>query len=61
MPAIYTHVCFGEEVLKILPDPLVALAEKHKEIRNATRRLCRVSRSSFPIRASFSYFKMFKE
>lgn len=31
MPAIYTHVCFGEEVLKVLPAPLVALAEKHKE------------------------------
>ena len=31
MPAIYTHVRFGEEVLKVLPTPLAALAEKHKE------------------------------
>ena len=31
MPAIYTHVRFGEEVLKVLPAPLATLAKKHKE------------------------------
>lgn len=31
MPAIYTHVRFGEEVVKGLPKPLSSLAQKHKE------------------------------
>ena len=31
MPAIYTHVRFGEKVLEVLPAHLAALAEKHKE------------------------------
>ena len=31
MPAIYTHVRFGEEVLSVLPANLTAVIEKHKE------------------------------
>lgn len=31
MPAIYTHVRFGEEVLKVLPPHLATLAETHKQ------------------------------